>query len=156
MVLVCLISLLFVILVHGRLNVGLNIDPKNEMFGNPSPKDIKDVNSTWVRIEYKDDSSDPSSPSQLDFFHQIVQNFLSQNIKTLLLLDYSSMVGKRSFSLIFKFFIEKQGFPGENGSKQQWQSYSVQFCQRISALGPLIQISGAVEVWNEEDLLGSM
>jgi len=76
---------------------GINIDPANPT-GFPTAESLSGMD--WVRVEFKDCTSDNSVGSALDdsisTYKTIIDNYASENIKTLLIIDYMSYPAARS------------------------------------------------------------
>jgi hypothetical protein len=74
------------------LEVGINIDPMNTNWGLPSTENVTTLGATWVRIEFKDNST--GDPSMFDFYDPIIGDFVNSGVNVLLLLDYDSYPGR--------------------------------------------------------------
>ena len=85
---------------------------------------------SWVRIEYQDTSADPNQPSKVSYYSSIVNNFKNAGVKTNLIIDYRSAADHFTKQFLF-LYSSMVGNPGANGSEQQWQSFSVKFCQVV-------------------------
>jgi hypothetical protein len=63
-----------------HVHCGINIDPTNQKYGNPSPQELKQLNATWLRIEFKDSSPGPT-PSAFSFYDPIITKYVSAGFK---------------------------------------------------------------------------
>jgi hypothetical protein len=121
--------------------VGINIDPSNAQYGNPSHDAAAALGASWVRIEYKDmaPAGQPPTSAALSFYHSAAAAMASASppVSVLMILDYSALVGH----------------PGPDDSDEVWAAYNAAFAERcaavVEAMGPLV---AAYEVWNEPDL----
>ena len=103
---------------------GMNIDPANPG-GSPSAEALKGVG--WVRIEYKDCSTESLPLVSTSLYKPILQVYKAAGIKTLVILDYASFP---SASTDVNGFAERTAYIN-------------------SSLGGLID---AYEIWNEPDI----
>lgn len=111
------------------LDVGINIDPSNANGGNPTTPIIAATGSRWARFEWKASFSASSYTS-------IVQSLNANNIRTLIILDYDTVVGAPW-----------------GGTAAQWESYASAFVPEVQSIAAsLSSMNGGFEVWNEEDL----
>ena len=106
---------------------GINIDPANPG-GHPSAAAI--AGAQWVRIEYKDCSPQNPPTDSVEIFKQVLQEYKSANINTLVILDYLTYPGAKD---------DPEGFAQRTTFIDQ-------------ELGDLID---AYEIWNEPDLTGT-
>lgn len=104
---------------------GLNIDPTNPD-GYPSPQSIS--GTQWVRVEFKDCTIENTNGSRLfesiENYRGVIQNYVSNGTKVLLIIDYQSYPDARNnvdaFSERAGILASEYGSFGSNVAYQIW------------------------------------
>lgn len=120
---------------------GLNIDIMNNPHGNPPASVLKnDLGVELARFSYHDKTdSDRPDPAMLDFFSNKVDELAGSEIRSLLILGYSTYPNK----------------PAYEAPAGEWSAYIDKLVRRIGQLaGNFSPVAKYVsfQIWNEPDL----
>jgi hypothetical protein len=118
-----------------RILCGINTDPLN-VYGNPSPAELRDLGATWVRFTFKDHSLGPQ-PGAFAHYDHTVRDLEQANIRVLMILSYETLPGK----------------PPSDADSTQWEDYVTRFADRARQIAAHYgDHVAAYQVWNEPDL----
>jgi len=120
-----------------KVECGINVDPHNQQYGQPTSQQIQQLNATWARIEFIDYSTGSIQPSSYPLYDPIISSYTEAGISILMILDYQTYTG----------------VPSNGSSPEQWYAYFSLLIQRSVDIAQHYQTNvSAYEIWNEEDL----
>jgi hypothetical protein len=119
------------------VELGVNIDPRNRQFGNPSARELLDLGVTWVRFVFKNSQGQDLAASYGEY-DSVVDSLAQNGISILMILNNESCPGKPEQSQL------------DNAG--EWQGYTDKFAARCRDVAQHYgDRVAAFQIWNEPD-----